>query len=97
MKAELPCLTSQSEFAYTKVVTKNFPSVRLSKFTYSKFYVDFHINQEYLHLQPSDKFMLLSKTNKRDPPCRRIDYFCGKYSNLGSLRIHYIGSKKFNR
>ncbi|QLG71362.1 hypothetical protein HG535_0B04020 [Zygotorulaspora mrakii] len=45
-------------------------------------------------LKPEDMFMSL---NSDRSPCRRMDFFCCKYSELGAARLQWIGPKEFNR
>ncbi|QLQ82548.1 hypothetical protein HG537_0H03110 [Torulaspora globosa] len=47
-----------------------------------------------IKLEPDDRFMSLSSSSH---PCRRVDFFCCKYSELGAARIQWTGPKEFNR
>lgn len=57
-----------------------------------------HIERQNFRLTPKlnskDQFMSLSS---EENPCRRVDLFCCKYSELGSARLHWTGPKEFNR
>ncbi|QLL32140.1 hypothetical protein HG536_0C03080 [Torulaspora globosa] len=47
-----------------------------------------------IKLETDDRFMSLSSSSH---PCRRVDFFCCKYSELGAARIQWTGPKEFNR
>lgn len=51
-------------------------------------------NKEYTRLEPTDQFMSLNST---DHPCRRVDFFCCRWSELGAARLQWTGPKEFNR
>ncbi|CAG62082.1 uncharacterized protein GVI51_L07557 [Nakaseomyces glabratus] len=52
-------------------------------------------DKDILQLKPQDKFM--SKSKDADHFCRRLDFFCCKWSELGAARIHYTGNTDYNR
>lgn len=78
------------------------PSVEKLK----KFYLGFKLGSEfkpdylkvedkaYTLLDPADQFMSF---NSVDRPCRRVDFFCCKWSELGAARLQWTGPKEFNR
>lgn len=45
-------------------------------------------------LKPDDSFMSL---NSIEHPCRRVDFFCCRWSEIGAARIQWTGPKEFNR
>lgn len=50
------------------------------------------------YLKPEDKYMSYSvDSNDIQYPCRRIDFFSCKWSQIGAAKIHYIGPADFNR
>ncbi|CCK73483.1 DNA-directed DNA polymerase IV NDAI_0G05000 [Naumovozyma dairenensis CBS 421] len=49
-----------------------------------------------LSLQECDRYMSINK-GKNANPCRRLDFFCCKWSELGAARMQWIGSAEFNR
>lgn len=71
-----------------------------------KFFLGFKLKSEFkpryletsadklIKLEPEDQFMSLSSSSY---PCRRVDFFCCKYSELGAARIQWTGPKEFNR
>lgn len=71
-----------------------------------KFYLGFKLrnefNAEFLNvtndgfsrLDPADKFMSMSSSSR---PCRRVDFFCCRWSELGAARLQWTGPKEFNR
>lgn len=56
--------------------------------------IDNHENPRSF-LLPSDRFMSLTSEGKS--PCRRIDFFNCKWSELGANRLQWTGPKEFNR
>ncbi|CAL9730573.1 DNA polymerase IV [Monosporozyma unispora] len=48
-------------------------------------------------LRPGDEFMSLSVTKPNANPCRRLDFFSCKWSQLGAGRLQWTGSAEFNR
>ncbi|SJM87235.1 related to DNA polymerase IV [Zygosaccharomyces bailii] len=46
-------------------------------------------------LEPGDQFMSLSTPSEN--PCRRVDFFCCKWSEIGAARLQWTGPKEFNR
>lgn len=46
-------------------------------------------------LNPDDQFMSLSEPSGN--PCRRVDFFCCKWSQIGASRLQWTGPKEFNR
>nr|ABI48898.1 POL4 [Saccharomyces cariocanus] len=51
--------------------------------------------EEETKLKPIDQYMSLN--SKDGNYCRRLDFFCCKWDELGAGRIHYTGSKEYNR
>lgn len=51
-------------------------------------------NRDLIKLNPADQFMSLSSDEN---PCRRVDFFCCKWRELGAARIQWTGPKEFNR
>ncbi|CAI4938187.1 ANL_collapsed_G0005660.mRNA.1.CDS.1 [Saccharomyces cerevisiae] len=51
--------------------------------------------EEETKLKPIDQYMSLNA--KDGNYCRRLDFFCCKWDELGAGRIHYTGSKEYNR
>ncbi|CAI1908729.1 hypothetical protein SEUBUCD646_0C00840 [Saccharomyces eubayanus] len=51
--------------------------------------------EEETKLKPIDQYMSLN--SKDENYCRRLDFFCCKWDELGAGRIHYTGSKEYNR
>lgn len=50
-----------------------------------------------LKLKECDKYMSLSSSRKNENPCRRLDFFCCKWSEIGAARMQWTGSGEFNR
>lgn len=48
-------------------------------------------------LRPEDKYMSLSVAKPNANPCRRMDFFTCKWSQLGAGRMQWTGSAEFNR
>lgn len=48
-------------------------------------------------LRPDDEYMSLSVTKPNANPCRRLDFFTCKWSQLGAGRMQWTGSAEFNR
>lgn len=71
-----------------------------------KFFLGFQLKSEFRSsflassgdkipkLEPEDSFMSLSS---KEHPCRRVDFFCCRYSELGAARLQWTGPKEFNR
>ena len=79
------------------VIKKYFFGVKLPQNIYKKYY-DSTLNKQYEPLKKEDQFMSASADdNLQEPICRRLDFFCCQWSELGAARIHYIGSDEFNR
>ncbi|CCF58740.1 hypothetical protein KAFR_0F01440 [Kazachstania africana CBS 2517] len=53
-------------------------------------------NDTPLSLLPDDKFMAIN-SGKGENPCRRLDFFSCKWSELGAARIQWTGPTDFNR
>lgn len=51
--------------------------------------------EKNLELKEEDKF--LSESHSSGHFCRRLDFFCCRWSELGAARIHYTGSTDYNR
>lgn len=51
-------------------------------------------SRDIIKLDPVDQFMSLSS---EENPCRRVDFFCCKWCELGAARIQWTGPKEFNR
>ncbi|CAI4058458.1 hypothetical protein SUVZ_03G0740 [Saccharomyces uvarum] len=51
--------------------------------------------EEETKLKPIDQYMSLNSEDENY--CRRLDFFCCKWDELGAGRIHYTGSKEYNR
>ena len=51
--------------------------------------------EEETKLKQIDQYMSLNSSDGNY--CRRLDFFCCKWDELGAGRIHYTGSKEFNR
>ncbi|GAV54426.1 hypothetical protein ZYGR_0AL01580 [Zygosaccharomyces rouxii] len=67
-----------------------------------KFYFGFKIPESTANyenhkslLSPNDQFMSLN--TKVGNPCRRVDFFSCKWSELGASRLQWTGPKEFNR
>ncbi|KAL3234301.1 DNA polymerase IV [Nakaseomyces bracarensis] len=59
-------------------------------------YPEYSINGEKgLQLKAEDKFLSQSKNTGHF--CRRLDFFCCRWSELGAARIHYTGNTDYNR
>ena len=55
-------------------------------------------NSTWCKLKPADEFMSLSKSpNDGNTPCRRLDFFCAKWSEIGAARMQWAGPSEFNR
>lgn len=52
---------------------------------------------ENIQLKGQDRFMSLSSEHKSINPCRRMDFFSCKWSELGAARLQWTGSAEFNR
>lgn len=95
-KSKIPENVSH-RFHYEKILKKYYLGVKLSRSQYRKFY-DQKLNDQGVKLQDDDRYMSLNARNSiSDPPCRRLDFFSCRWSELGAARIHYTGSKEFNR
>ncbi|SMN19398.1 similar to Saccharomyces cerevisiae YCR014C POL4 DNA polymerase IV [Maudiozyma saulgeensis] len=80
-----------------KTLKKYFLGVKLTQHEYAQYY-SHRLNEEYQKLENVDKYMSRSSNNASAlPVCRRLDFFCCKWSELGAAKLHYIGSKEFNR
>ena len=79
------------------VIKKYFFGVKIPQEIYKKYY-NSTLNQQYDPLKKEDQFISASvDDNPQNPICRRLDFFCCRWSELGAARIHYIGSDEFNR
>lgn len=74
------------------------PSKERTKKFYFGFQVPGSTDQNVNHkslLLPDDQIMSLN--TKSGNPCRRVDFFCCKWSELGASRLQWTGPKEFNR
>ncbi|CAB4254684.1 similar to Saccharomyces cerevisiae YCR014C POL4 DNA polymerase IV [Maudiozyma barnettii] len=80
-----------------KILKKYFLGVKLDQNKYRQYYSD-KLNEECKKLEKIDSYLSKSSNNSPDMPvCRRLDFFCCKWSELGAARLHYTGSGEFNR
>ncbi|CCK71842.1 DNA-directed DNA polymerase IV KNAG_0I00510 [Huiozyma naganishii CBS 8797] len=92
-KCELP-FPAKNHFGNDRHIHKYYLGVKLTKHQYRS--EELLRAGQYLHLKPCDNFMS-SSSKKSENPCRRLDFFCCKWSELGAARIQWTGSGEFNR
>ncbi|CAI4056605.1 DNA-directed DNA polymerase IV SKDI_03G0780 [Saccharomyces kudriavzevii IFO 1802] len=79
-------------FMGVKLSTRKLEELKEMDIDEGTFFIE---QEEETKLKPIDQYMSL---NSRDGNyCRRLDFFCCKWDELGAGRIHYTGSKEYNR
>ena len=85
-------------FGMEKLIKKYYLGARLPLKTYRKCCDKSIENSTWCKLKPVDEFMSLSKSpNGDNAPCRRLDFFCAKWSEIGAARMQWVGPSEFNR
>ncbi|EHN03448.1 Pol4p [Saccharomyces cerevisiae x Saccharomyces kudriavzevii VIN7] len=79
-------------FMGVKLSTRKLEELKEMDIDEGTFFIE---QEEETKLKPIDQYMSL---NSRDGNhCRRLVFFCCKWDELGAGRIHYTGSKEYNR
>lgn len=83
----------RSHFGQERIIKKYFLGVQLARNQYKP---DNKSHSNTIELKEDDKFMSLS-SKYTENPCRRLDFFSGKWSEIGAARMQWVGSTEFSR